>query len=158
MSSQSQYLELRCPECSWAEVCGPEAVTRWLRGAKKLRAGHAPEIEILYEVFRATAGQLACPKCGKKGLAAGPAAEDEADWPGSRPCPSCGKPIPQERLEAVPDATLCAACRRDEERGRRPTEVDYCPRCGAPMELRLTKSGGITRYVLTCTAVPPCRL
>lgn len=35
---------------------------------------------------------------------------------------------------------------------------DYCPRCGGPMELRLSRSGGITRYVLVCAANPPCRL
>ena len=26
-------------------------------------------------------------------------------------CESCGKPIPQARLEAVPEATLCVACK-----------------------------------------------
>jgi DnaK suppressor protein len=31
-------------------------------------------------------------------------------------CASCGQPIPEERLEAVPYATLCVSCRRLEER------------------------------------------
>ena len=32
-------------------------------------------------------------------------------------CARCGKEIPEERLEAVPYATLCVECRRIEERG-----------------------------------------
>ena len=31
-------------------------------------------------------------------------------------CNRCGKPIPEERLEAVPYATLCVECKRLEER------------------------------------------
>jgi DnaK suppressor protein len=32
-------------------------------------------------------------------------------------CARCGQSIPQDRLEAVPYATLCVSCRRLEERG-----------------------------------------
>jgi RNA polymerase-binding transcription factor DksA len=32
-------------------------------------------------------------------------------------CTRCGKPIPEERLAAVPYAVLCVTCKRDEERG-----------------------------------------
>jgi DnaK suppressor protein len=32
-------------------------------------------------------------------------------------CARCGKPIGEERLEAMPYATLCIACKRIEERG-----------------------------------------
>ncbi len=32
-------------------------------------------------------------------------------------CRSCGKPIAEERLEAMPWATLCIDCKRREERG-----------------------------------------
>ena len=31
-------------------------------------------------------------------------------------CVNCGKEIPEERLDAVPYAVLCLACKRDEER------------------------------------------
>ena len=31
-------------------------------------------------------------------------------------CGRCGRPIPEERLEAVPYAVLCVACKREEER------------------------------------------
>ena len=32
-------------------------------------------------------------------------------------CARCGQPIPEERLDAVPYATLCVECKRLEERG-----------------------------------------
>ena len=32
-------------------------------------------------------------------------------------CARCGQPIPEERLDAVPYATLCVACKLLEERG-----------------------------------------
>ncbi len=32
-------------------------------------------------------------------------------------CERCGKPIAEERLEALPRATLCIDCKRKEERG-----------------------------------------
>lgn len=32
-------------------------------------------------------------------------------------CVTCGKPIPPERLEAIPYAAQCIDCRRQEERG-----------------------------------------
>jgi RNA polymerase-binding transcription factor DksA len=31
-------------------------------------------------------------------------------------CTRCSRPIPEERLDAVPYAVLCVACKRDEER------------------------------------------
>ena len=31
-------------------------------------------------------------------------------------CTNCGKQIPEERLEALPWATLCIDCQRDQER------------------------------------------
>lgn len=153
-----EYFELRCRRCSWCQVCGPEEVVGWLRKARKLRAGGAPEWEILVEVFLAAAPRLVCPECGAEGLSAGPAPDDAGDWPELKTCASCSAPIEEERLRAVPGATLCAACQRDEELGRGCRETDYCPRCGAPMELRPSRSGGVTRYVLACTANPPCRL
>ena len=33
-------------------------------------------------------------------------------------CVNCGKPIPEERLAAVPYAVLCLQCKREEEEGR----------------------------------------
>jgi DNA-directed RNA polymerase subunit RPC12/RpoP len=158
MSHSIEYLELRCPRCSWAEVCGPEGVVRWLRRAHKLRARSQLDLPVLYEVFRAAVPQFVCPNCQGRGLALAAAEDDRADWPETRRCEACGKPISWERLHAVPDSTLCAACQREEELGRGPAEIEYCPKCGAPIKLRPNRAGGVTRYVPTCTGNPPCRL
>ena len=158
MSPQGVHFELRCPACSWSEQCGPAAAARWLGRAGKVRAGREPEPAILFELLRVTAPRLACPGCGAVGLAAGPAADDEIDWPGPKPCAGCSRPISQERLEAMPGATLCAECQGQEERGGHAGEGEYCPKCGSLMELRLSRAGGITRYAMACTANPPCRL
>jgi predicted RNA-binding Zn-ribbon protein involved in translation (DUF1610 family) len=156
MSSRN-YQELRCPSCGWSEVCGREATVRWLAAAQKIRLGREPDEAILDELFRVTAGQFTCPACGKRGLVVSAAKEDEFDWPDVVPCAACSKPIPSERLEALPGVTLCAACQRAEESGEPRVEVEYCPRCGAAMVLRPSRGGGITRYVFVCTATPPCR-
>ena len=152
MAENTSYLELRCPACPWTEPCGPEGMVKWLRRANKLRAGSETDPEIIAELFRAVASQFTCPQCGQLGLAVAPAQQDDAVWPGPTPCSSCGKSIPLERLNAVPGTTLCAHCQHDEELGRAPPEQEYCPRCGAPMQLQLSKSPGMTRYVMTCTA------
>lgn len=157
MNSSNPYYELRCRQCSWTEVCGTEGMVRWLLKVKKIRPGREPDLEILVELFHAVAGQLACPECGATGLTIA-LADDSADWPEDRPCAACGKLISSERLEAIPDATLCAACQNAEEEGRPRVDLEYCPKCGALMTLRPTKTGGLTRYKLVCTANPPCRL
>ena len=155
---QRTYFQLRCPECDWTEICGPEQMVHWLRRVQKVRAGREPEPEFLVEVFRSAAAGFCCPRCEQTGLAAMPVTDDNCDWPETRPCSACGKIIPPERLQAIPGATLCARCQQDEEHGAGPTEVEYCPKCGAPMALRLSRSSGVTRYVMNCTAHPPCRL
>lgn len=155
MNDSSNYLELHCPGCSWSEVGGPNAVARWLRDAKKVRPGREPSYEIMTELLRSIAGQMKCPGCGRTGLAIGPA-RDDAAWTDDVICSSCNRPIPPERIEAIPGARLCAACQRADESGGL-SEVEYCPRCGSPMELQLSRSAGISRYVMVCSGSPPCR-
>ncbi|NLY00472.1 MAG: hypothetical protein GXY83_30625 [Rhodopirellula sp.] len=155
MNDDRDYLELRCPGCSWSEVCGPAAMARWLGHAGKMRPGREPPYDIIKELLRGATGQLECPQCGRMGLLLGPT-RDGAAWADEPICSSCRRPISPERLEAVPGARLCAECQRADERGLSP-EVEYCPRCGWPMQLRLSRSAGISRYVLQCTAIPPCR-
>lgn len=152
----TRFALLLCPHCDWTETCGPDGVTAWLGKARKLRAGRPLEDDVAFEVLRGAAGALACPACGGRGLAVQPVVEE--DWPEARRCAYCRQPISPERLEALPDADCCAACQQRAERGNAPTEVEYCPKCGAPLVLRLSRSAGITRYVRACTNVPPCRL
>lgn len=91
-----------------------------------------------------------------------PAAAPHAAWPQARPCTGCGQAIPRERLELLPEATLCAACQAaaedDDAAGRPAATGEYCPRCGAPLVLRASRGRGITRYRPVCTGSPPCRL
>ncbi len=158
MSRPTRYLELRCRGCLWREVCGPEEIAAWLRKAGKLRPRGHPDLDILYEVFRATAAQWTCPQCGKQGLAVANAVEEATPWPGEPLCASCARPIPKARLEAIPGVRWCAACQREAELDRPRQERDFCPRCGAPLEVRVVGTGDSTRYVLACTANPPCNL
>lgn len=132
-------------------------MTDWLRQVGKVRPGREPEAEILFEVFRGSAGQFACPDCGQVGLVVSEATGD-FDWPEARACQGCGQPIPAERLEALPDAEYCARCQEALEQGRPVGPTEYCPRCGAPMAMRLSRTAGVTRYVMVCTHSPPCRL
>lgn len=157
MAGTERDLQLRCRNCGWREICGPAEMARRLRAAGKLRPGHQPELGILYELFRTAAPQWNCPECGKTALAAGEVSENHG-WPGPVPCRSCGKPIPRERLEALPNATLCAECQRAGEAGRPAERREFCPRCGAPLEIRVVERGGRTRYVLSCSGNPPCAL
>jgi len=159
VSSETRFLQLSCPACRWTEVCGRQQVAGWLRKLRQIRPGREPELEIMHEVLRAVAGRLTCPQCGRTGLATTPTADEneDVDWPEARTCSACSKIISKERLEAVPEATLCAACKRAEQPGTTEIQTEYCPRCGALMELRLGTSAGVTRYVLVCTGNPPCR-
>jgi hypothetical protein len=116
------------------------------------------EPEILFEVFRAAAGSFECPKCGGSGLAVTSTADERAEWPGVAACAKCGRPIGSERLEAVPGTTCCAACQNDHEHGRTRADKDHCPRCGAVLEVRVVTQGDRTRYVMACSANPPCPL
>jgi len=158
MADRPRYLELRCRGCLWNEVCGPAQMVTWLREAGKVRQGKDMELEILYEVFRASAPQFRCPKCDQVGLAVTTAVDVGARWPGAAACVKCGRPIAEERLQAVPGTNRCAACQGDQERGIRRPDKDFCPRCGAPMEVRAVTEGMRTRYVLGCSANPPCPL
>ena len=159
MHTPIRYLDLRCPDCRWRQTCGPGEIAGWLVKIRKLRPNRdLPELEILYELFHAGAGQFTCPRCGRTGLGVANALDDEHSWPGKPTCAACGKAIEPERVEAVHGARLCAACQRQKESGRPVEEKDFCPRCGSPLEVRVIQEGQRTRYVLACSAKPPCLL
>jgi ribonuclease HI len=79
-------------------------------------------------------------------------------------CSNCRAPIPRERLEAIPDATLCVACQRETEAkpvGFRLSDVT-CPRCaGKGIRSRLVwrtpRDPTLPPYFLGCTRFPECR-
>jgi transcription elongation factor Elf1 len=124
----------------------------------KLRRNRVPELEILYELFHTAAPVMPCPMCGHAGLTVSNALDDAHAWPGTPDCAACGKPIPRERLEVRPNTRLCAACQGRREQGGAVEERDFCPRCGSPMEVRAVGEGDRVRYVMACSARPPCRV
>jgi predicted RNA-binding Zn-ribbon protein involved in translation (DUF1610 family) len=145
-------MELRCSGCSHVERCGPSQMLARLQAAGALRRTREPEPELVRQLFQATASRFACQACGHQGLACREADADEwDDWRAVRPCQACGQPIAPERLEVFPQTKLCSACQKKEEVGGL-TEVDYCPRCGDAMKIRLD-SRGASRYVMSC---PSC--
>ena len=143
--------ELYCSRCRWMELCGPEGVMRWLNKAGKIKKGRIPDPAIAYEIFRSSASNWTCPSCSTPGLYVRPAAEDVAEWGDPTPCTACGKIISPERLEAVPNATLCIACQNRIDQGLEPITQDYCPRCGSLMTVRQSRGAGLARFVQVCT-------
>jgi predicted RNA-binding Zn-ribbon protein involved in translation (DUF1610 family) len=146
--------QLRCRDCSFAEVAGPAEMLRWLQAAGMMRRAKEPDEAVIEELFVQTASRFPCPECGRVGLVAEEADDnwnDEA-WSMSRKCARCRQPIPPERLEIFPDATLCAACQQSAEAATTDDAEtpEYCPRCGSIMMLRSSTSRGVARYVMRC--------
>src|SRR5262249_44839222 len=82
-----------------------------------------------------------------------------------RPCAGCGRPIPPERLEAVPDATRCVLCQQGAESAAADwhmSEVE-CPRCArngikSPLVWRTARDPAkFSGYFLGCSRFPECR-
>ncbi len=153
MTEPYEMMELTCPGCSWNETCGGEDMLDWLRRVGMLRRAKDPGYALVRELFVSSAGRFSCPECGRAGLAVEIASPEEADddWGEGRLCGACQKPIPPERLEIFPDAEYCAACQDAASDADASEEPEFCPKCGAMMTLRTSRSGGITRYVMACT-------
>jgi ssDNA-binding Zn-finger/Zn-ribbon topoisomerase 1 len=157
MDTPATRVELACGACGRGASLGPEDLLDWLRGRGMLRRAARPAREEVLELARSAAAAAPCESCGAVGLLLRLAAEDEGGWPQARRCAGCGGLIPPERQEALPDAELCAACQQRADQGHAPPATDYCPRCGAPMEVRPTRSAGLARYRLVCSRWPECR-
>jgi len=143
--------EMRCPACDWLRVLDPAEVVRELTVAGKLRTGKSPDGDVALELLRLIAAGVPCGGCGRIGLLVAPY-DEEVEWDRTRRCEVCGEPIPPERLEVVPDTTVCVSCKGAEERGVAPAgQIEYCPRCGSTMTTEAT-AGRMTEYVMKCHA------
>lgn len=151
--------ELRCSNCGWQTVSGIEdAVTR-LRIIGQLRRDKEPDEALVAELLVDSAPRMTCPLCKEKRLSARPTADDDVEeWQAAILCEVCRQPIDAERLEAIPSTKRCAACQGKAEAGKLVDEPDYCPHCGALVEVRISRGSGVTRYKRFCTGEPPCRL
>ena len=153
-------VELQCRACSWRTICGESDIVRRLRPLGPFRRAPEPPAEIVREMLRTHGHRLSCDRCGTAGLRVGVGADvpDAGEWEQVVVCEICRQPISPERLEIVPGATRCTACQDATDRGATFIEPEYCPKCGAILELRVSRAGGITRYKQWCTGNPPCRL
>ena len=151
MAERENERELACPGCGWSESVDTRAMTDRLRAVGMLRRQVRPDASEVIALLTVAAAKMACPDCGGVGLSVENAAStDSGDWAEAATCAACGKPIPVERMRALPSTRFCVACQDDEERGTANGEEDYCPRCGAVMELRPSRGAGLTRFVMAC--------
>jgi Zn finger protein HypA/HybF involved in hydrogenase expression len=153
-------IQLECRACKWWTLCGEPEVVRRLRTIGLFRRAPQPPEDLVREVLRTNAHRLPCDRCHATGLAVADNVEatDAGDWAQVVLCEICREPIPDERLQFNPKAMRCAACQSATDRGATFVEPDYCPKCGSIVELRVSRSGGVTRYKQWCTGNPPCRL
>ncbi len=152
------WLEMRCPACAWRELADTEGLLVWLRRAGMLRGNRRPDVEVIEELLPVALGKLTCPACRHTSLTAHRMEEDAQDdlWDVAITCTACGRPIPPERLEALPDTRICVACQSADEQGGLEGEDAWCPQCGGPMQWRVQHTGR-TRYRLVCQRFPACR-
>lgn len=158
---------LLCPKCQWRTLAGPEELARRLRALGLFRRAKQPPEDLIAEILKTNLHRLQCEACHHVGLVVveaddantlGSSADRTDDWQQAVLCQVCHQPIPPERLEVLPNTKTCVACQDQADRGQTPVEPEYCPKCGALLELRVSRSGGVTRYKQFCTGVPPCRL
>jgi hypothetical protein len=152
--------ELICRNCGWRTVCGRDDAIARLRLIGLLRREREPDDEFISTLFVDAAPRMTCPLCKEKSLFARPATLDDTDdWRTAILCEVCREPISPERLEALPGVKRCATCAAKAESGElEGLEPDFCPNCGALIEVRVSRGSGITRYKRVCTGHPPCRL
>ena len=134
-------------------MIGPLQMLDRVHAAGMLKREKEPDGELVRELFRSSAGARRCGACGSGAVVLEPCADaEDDDWGDVRCCQRCGATIPAERLEVFPDTQLCVTCQQSRDRGTDDAEPEYCPRCGSIMQLRLSRSSGISRYVMHCPA------
>src|SRR5262245_61744856 len=142
--------ELTCRNCKWRTICGLDDAVARLRIIGQLRREREPDEQIVAALLVESAARMTCPLCKEKALIARPSLEsdDESDdWQTAVLCDICREPIDPERLEAIPGTKRCATCATKAEMGQlAEVEPDYCPNCGALVEVRVSRGSGITRY------------
>lgn len=151
--------QLICSNCGWQTTCGLDDAVARLRIIGQLRRDKEPDEAMVAELLVDSAPRMTCPLCKERRLSAHFSDdEDASDWQAAVFCEICRQPIDAERIEAIPGAKRCAGCQGKAEAGQLAEQPDYCPHCGALIEIRVSRGSGITRYKRVCTGNPPCRL
>ncbi|MGI9457426.1 MAG: TraR/DksA C4-type zinc finger protein [Aeoliella sp.] len=154
---------LSCRDCGWRTVSGRDDLVTRLRLVGQLRRDKEPDDAIIDALIAGSVGRMTCPSCKGIGLHATDGdqqpSQEDGDWQAAALCEICRKTIDEERLEALPGTLRCATCQGQAEAGTLPDDdPEFCPKCGALVELRVSRGSGITRYKRFCTGVPACRL
>jgi RNA polymerase-binding transcription factor DksA len=155
---------LVCPRCDWCRHCLAADLLQRLQKLGVCRRANEPPVELLTELLPTYADRLLCDQCGQAGLTVQQNGTDtlsrndldQEDWQQAIVCEVCHQPISSERIEVFPQAKRCVSCQDQADRGTEPIEPDFCPKCGALVELRVSRGSGLTRYKQFCTA--GCRL
>jgi hypothetical protein len=134
-----------------------------LRSLGMLRRDPDPDDELVGVLMAESISRMTCPSCNEMRLTGHPLNSAmlpfDVEWETAVLCEICREPIPPERLEAIPTTKRCVACQgKSETATGDDVTTEYCPQCGAPVELRVSRGAGITRYKRSCTGEPPCRL
>lgn len=151
---------LTCNQCNWRTIAGHDDLVARLRLVGQLRRDKEPDEEIVLALLEDSARLMTCPGCRSVGLKVSDAEDDEfEDWQAAVLCEICRKAIDPDRLEVLPDTRRCTTCQHQAETGTLyDDDPEFCPRCGALVELRVSRGSGITRYKRFCTGTPACRL
>lgn len=152
---------LHCRECGFRTLAGRDDLVGRLRLVGQLRRDKDPDDAIVEALLAEYTPLMTCPGCKARGLVAKDPGdeweEDDSDWQAAVLCEVCRQPIDPERLEVLPDTKRCTDCQHKSETGTLvDDEPEFCPRCGALVELRVSRGSGITRYRRFCTG--GCRL
>ena len=151
--------QLKCPDCGWQTIGNEAELARRLRTLGLLKRAPSPPADLVCELLLTHASQLTCDACKSVGLRITDSqADEQGDWQQAVVCEVCRQPIPPERVEIFPDARRCVTCQDVADRGAEPEEPEFCEKCGALVELRVSRGSGITRYKRFCTGSPSCRL
>jgi hypothetical protein len=153
--TRHEELQLRCPQCGHREVVGFLEMVDHLRQLGMFKRQREPDPQLVRELFGEQIPLLRCRGCGAIGFGRD-SSDDWNDelWGGARQCEICRVPIAAERLEVFPDTRLCVKCQQAADVGRDAAEPEYCPRCGAIMQLTERGGTGLAGYVMRC---PDCR-
>ncbi len=149
---------LTCRHCGFRTLAGHDDLVARLRLVGQLRRDKEPSDSIVEALLAEYTPLMTCPGCKGIGLSAKDAdEEDEDDWQAAVLCEICRQAIDLERLEVLPDTHRCTDCQHKSETGTLPDDdPEFCPRCGALVELRVSRGSSITRYKRFCTG--GCRL
>ncbi len=150
-----QSIELHCNACGHREMISLARMVAHLRGLGMFKRQKELDPQLVRALYADQIPLLRCRECGHVGCDPHEPEElDDEQWGGQRACEVCGQVIAAERLEVFPDIRRCTQCQGAADRGEDAAEPEYCPRCGAIMEMRLRGGAGITGYTMRC---PDCR-